>query len=535
MNLNELDLGTLLSFDRKGGVIQFMGQRVLLIDAVSVGLLRTELINRLGVTSARNILTRLGYADGWLAAECLGSDYPELIDDFRFGPAIHTLRGFGTSRGFEFGIDREKHHITAICEESYEAEQHIAQYGRSEEPVCWTLTGWVSGYSSRVAGQETYCIERKCVGKGDAYCLIESRLKKDWGKAINTHLPFFHEETIWGALRDVSTKLRKAERRLWQLQRLFDTDIYSPGIIARSKPMQNVLDVAKRAANVDTSVVVTGESGTGKELIARFIHDESRRAGRPFIAVNCGAVPEALLESEFFGHVKGSFTGADRDRIGLIEAANGGTIFLDEITEMPLGMQAKLLRALQERQIRRVGESVSRPIDFRIIAASNRNLAEEIKAHRFRQDLYYRLCVIEIDVPPLRDRKDDVLPLARFCLDRLNERMGRSVKEFSSAAIEHLLSYNWPGNARELRNVVERALVLCTGNQIGIDDLPSGLWKHRPQPKEEDDVSSMEDIERRHILMTLELTKGNKKLAAKRLNIGLTSLYRKLKKYSPSG
>jgi two-component system, NtrC family, response regulator HydG len=277
-------------------------------------------------------------------------------------------------------------------------------------------------------------------------------------------------------------------------------------------------------------VVVTGESGSGKELIARLIHEESLRAGRPFIAVNCSAVPEALLESEFFGHVKGAFTGADRDRVGLIEAASGGTIFLDEITEMPLGMQAKLLRALQERKIRRVGESLSRSIDFRIIAASNRDLDEEIKAQRFRKDLYYRLCVIEIGVPPLRERTDDILPLARFCLDRLNEKMGRSVEGFSSAAIEHLLLYSWPGNARELHNIIERAVALCTGSQIGLKDLPLALWR-QTSTREKDDISSIEDIERRHILTALELTKGDKKLAAKKLKIGLTSLYRKLKKY----
>jgi two-component system, NtrC family, response regulator HydG len=530
LKVDDLDLGALLSYEPKGGVIQFMGHRILLIDAVAVGLLRTELINKLGISAARNILTRLGYTHGWLAAEYLSAEHPELLNDFRFGPALHTLLGFGTARDFKSNIDGQKHRVTCICENSYEAEQHLLQFGQSEESVCWTFTGWVSGYSSRVAGRQTYCIEHKCVAKGDAYCFIESRLEEDWGELIDQHLPFFHEKTIGGVLKSVTAKLRKAERRLWQLQKLFESDIFSPGIIARSEAMRHALDLAKRAAKVDTSVVVTGESGTGKELIARLIHEESLRVGRPFIAVNCSAVPEALLESEFFGHVKGAFTGADRDRVGLIEAANGGTIFLDEITEMPLGMQAKLLRALQERKIRRVGESISRSIDFRIIAASNRDLDEEIKAQRFRKDLYYRLCVIEIGVPPLRERTDDILPLARFCLDRLNERMGRSVEGFSPAAIEHLLLYSWPGNARELHNIIERAVALCTGSQIGLKDLPLALWRQTSN-REKDDISSIEDIERRHILTALELTKGDKKLAAKKLKIGLTSLYRKLKKY----
>jgi two-component system response regulator HydG len=531
MKVEDLDLRNLITFNPKGGVIQFMGHRVLLRDAVAMGLLRRELIKSLGVSAARRILTRLGYAHGWLAADYLGSNYPDMLKDRRFGPAFHMLQGEVNVRDFKVNIDDYPGHVTCIWDDSYEAEQHILQFGVTDEPVCWTLTGYASGYSSRVEGRETYYIEHKCVGKGDAFCYIEGRPREDWGGAVDDHLLFFQEETMDGILKDVTTKLRQAERRLWQLKKFLESDIYPQGIIACSAAMRHVLNLAKRAAKVDSSVVVTGESGVGKELVARYIHDESARAGRSFVAVNCSAVTETLLESEFFGHIKGAFTGADRDRVGFFESANGGTIFLDEIGEMSLEMQTKLLRALQEKTIRRVGESKSRTVDFRVIAATNRNLGEEIEAVRFRKDLYYRLCVIELEVPPLRDRTEDILPLARFFLDKTTERMGRSINGFSPVAVEHLLFYDWPGNVRELHNVVERAVALCSGSIIQLEDLPHALWKGTPKPNSHEGILSLAEIERKYILAALELTKGDKRLAAEKLNIGLTSLYRKLKEY----
>ncbi|OGP94415.1 MAG: sigma-54-dependent Fis family transcriptional regulator, partial [Deltaproteobacteria bacterium RBG_16_47_11] len=375
MKTKDLDLSHVLSSKPKGGVMYFLGQRALVIDARALGFLRKELINNLGLSVARNMLTRLGYAHGWLTADNLSSEYPELLEDPTCGPALHMLQGMVNAREFRANpIDDPVHNMTCIWEDSYEAEQHLIHIGISGEPVCWTLTGYVSGYISRMLGRETYCIEDKCRGKGDALCHIESRTREDWGNLIDDHLPFFKEETIDGVLKDVTARLRRSERRLSRFKRLFNGDVHPAGIIASSEAMRQVLDIARRAAKVDSSVIISGESGVGKELIARFIHDESARAGRPFVAVNCGAVTETLLESEFFGHAKGSFTGADSDRTGLFEAANGGTILLDEIGEMPPGMQMKLLRVLQEKAVRRVGENRSRPVDAKVIAATNRDL-----------------------------------------------------------------------------------------------------------------------------------------------------------------
>ncbi|MEW6663664.1 MAG: sigma-54-dependent Fis family transcriptional regulator [Thermodesulfobacteriota bacterium] len=532
MKTRKLDLSHVLSSKPKGGIIHFLGQRTVLIDARAFGFLRKELINNLGLSVARNILTRLGYAHGWLTADNLDSEYPELLKDPACGPALHMLQGMVNVREFKYlPLTDPVHKMTCIWEDCVEAEQHIIHQGVGAEPVCWTMTGYVSGYISRALGWEHYCMEHKCQGRGDALCHIEARSKEDWGDLIDDHIPFFKEETIDGVLKEMTTRLRRSERRLSRFKRLFHSNIHPSGIITNSEAMRQVLDLARRAAKADSSVIITGESGVGKELIARFIHDESSRAGRPFVAVNCGAVAETLLESEFFGHAKGSFTGAERDRIGLFEAANGGTILLDEIGEMPPGMQMKLLRVLQEKAVRRVGENRSRSVDAKVIAATNRDLEVEVEAGRFRRDLYYRLCVIELTVPPLRDRLEDILPLAHFFLEASAARMGRSVESFSPSASEHLLLYSWPGNVRELQNLVERAVALCSRDVIHVEDLPSALRKGTAKSKEHDDILPLAQVERNYILTALEMVNGNKRRAAEKLQIGLASLYRKLKEY----
>jgi DNA-binding NtrC family response regulator len=279
-------------------------------------------------------------------------------------------------------------------------------------------------------------------------------------------------------------------------------------------------------------VLLTGESGVGKERIARFIHQESPRTAGPFVAINCGAVPETLLESELFGHAKGSFTGASQDRPGLFEAAHGGSLLLDEIGDVPPAMQVKLLRVLQEREVRRVGENRSRPVDVRVIAATNRDLVADIHAARFRQDLYYRLRVVEIQVPPLRDRREDILPLARSFLAAAAARTGRKVAGFSPAAAARLLSHPWPGNVRELENAVERAVVLARRQRIDVDDLPEDLLSSTPAPPAIGDIQPLAQVERDYILAAIRAEQGNRTRAARKLGIGTATLYRKLKEYA---
>jgi two-component system response regulator HydG len=538
MRATDLDLRELLSFDPGGGVIRFGGERVLLFDAVALGIVRKELIDNLGVTAARGILTRIGYAHGWRTAESLRTEFPwESEREWRIaGGRLHMLRGFVIVEPSALPASGGPvPFVDSIWRESYEAEQHLLLIGKADEPVCWTLTGFASGYLSFANGRDIYCIEDRCHGKGDATCHLVGRFKEDWGAAIDPHLPFYDKACIDSALEGVTTALRGAEKQLrarrQELARIAPGAEERSGLVVRSEAMRRVLDLAIRVAKVESTALLTGESGVGKERIARLIHDESPRAARPFVGVNCGAVTETLLESELFGHARGAFTGADRERPGLFESANGGTLFLDEIGEITPGMQVKLLRVLQEKEVRRVGENRSRRIDVRIVAATNRNLADDVAAGKFRQDLFYRLRVIELRVPPLRDRPEDVLPLARVFLAETAKRMGRKITGFTPRAADQLVRHDWPGNVREVQNAIEHAVALCSGNRVDVEDLPEELRSAMPRPRPTGRTRPLEDVEREYILAAVEGAGGNRTRAAVDLGIGLATLKRKLKRY----
>jgi DNA-binding NtrC family response regulator len=540
MRATDLDLREMLEFDPKGGVIRFAGDRAVLFNTVALGLLRRELVETFGLVTARGILTRFGYAHGWRTAETLRQQF-QWDSDHEWqlaGGRVHQLQGFliyepvprapgEAPRGF----------AQAVWRESYEAQEHLTQLGRATEPACWTLAGFASGYLSCVAGQRILCFEEKCVAQGDAYCLMVGRPEEEWQNCPTADRRFFDRMCLDEALEDVTERLKSTEQRLAarkrQLARV-KVDEPETGIIARSERMLRVLDEARRVSRVDSTVLITGESGVGKEAVARFIHDESARAARPFVAINCAAVPEALIESELFGHVRGAFTGATQDRVGLFEAANGGTLLLDEVGDLPLPMQVKLLRVLQERELRRVGENRTRHVDVRVLAATHRDLAGEVAAGRFRQDLFYRLRVIEIRIPPLRERRDDVLPIARQVLADTAKRMKLPVTGFTPAAADLLLRWGWPGNVRELQNVVERALVLARSNRIEAEDLPDEIRRSvalMGGPGAAPASRTLADVEREHILSVLDSVDGNRTRAATILGIGSATLFRKLKEY----
>jgi len=314
------------------------------------------------------------------------------------------------------------------------------------------------------------------------------------------------------------------------------TEALDGDLIARSRAMRNVLALAQRIAQSDAPVLLTGESGSGKERVARYIHANSRRARGQFMAVNCAALPEQLLESELFGHVRGAFTGADRDKKGLIEAASGGSLLLDEIGEIPLAVQVKLLRVLQDHEIRRVGGTESKRIDVRIIAATNRDLIEMVRERAFRKDLYFRLKVLAVEVPSLRERREDVLPLAHAFVLRGCATYHCGPCSLSPAALDRLLDYGWPGNVRELEHAMERAVVLAEGKpRIEASDLPPEIAGSSPGDAKEDGPLALAEVERRHILLVLEKMGGNRKETARVLGIGANTLWRKLKQYEGLG
>lgn len=535
MRAADLRIEDLLEVPRDGGVIRFGGRRTLLFDAVALGLLRKHLVEALGLRATRGLFTRLGYAHGWRTAESLEETvaWDDPGEWALAGGRLHRLQGLVT---FE-RVENERGVAEAVWHDSYEAEQHVLHLGTASEPVCWTLVGFASGYLSRVSGEPVYAVEETCCACGDATCRMVARTQPDWGDAIAPHLPFFERDCLDASLVSLRSAIADLEAQLRDRRRAIGPEaesIEAEGIVARSREMQRVLDLCRRAAHVDSTLLITGESGVGKERIARFVHDHSPRAAGPFIAINCGAIPESLLESELFGHVAGAFSGAASDRPGLFEAANGGTLLLDELGEVPPPLQVRLLRVLQEREVRRVGENAPRPVDVRVLGATHRDLDREVAAGRFREDLYYRLRVIEVRIPSLRERPDDVLPLARWKVEETARRFGREVHGLTGAAAKLLLAHPWPGNVRELHNTIERAVVFAEGGVIDAGDLdlstpssPAGSTPAVATPPS----GTLEEVERAHILATLEATGGNRAEAARRLGIGSATLFRRLRRW----
>ncbi len=539
MRVEDLNHHDLLELDPEGGVIRFAGQRALLLDAVAMGLHRKYLVENFGLTAARAVLTQFGFAHGWRMAEAMKKEFSWENDDEwrRAGAHICNLEGLFRT---QFGSDDPLTEHGATLLASYEAEQHLLHFGRSDSAVCWTICGLMSGYVSQTLGKEIYVLEERCLGQGHAACQIVGRTREQWGEERADELGLFDSsrlrETLDVSLGRVTETLRAAEEKLLSHRRALVSvvpDVEDPlGVVAKSPKMQAVTSLTHRVARVDATVLITGESGVGKERIARLVHDESIRARGPFIAVNCGAISETLLESELFGHARGAFTGAVSDRPGLFEAASRGTLLLDEIGDISAGMQVKLLRVLQEREIRRVGENQSRPVDARVIAATNRDLAAAVADGTFRQDLYYRLNVLQIHVPALRDRRDDILPLARLLLADAAIRMNREISGLAPGVVDQLLRYDWPGNVRELENAMERAVALAQSTRVELEDLPEEVRLAFAKPVvRPETVQQLSEVEEEYILAVLEFNGGNRTRAAKQLGIGAATLYRKLKKY----
>jgi DNA-binding NtrC family response regulator len=339
--------------------------------------------------------------------------------------------------------------------------------------------------------------------------------------------PFRHEELIAKVRRFAEHRRLVLENR--NLRRAADAAAPS-GMIGGSPAMQQVLATVDRVASLPSHVLITGESGTGKDLVARAIHARGSRAAAPFVPINCAAIPEPLLESELFGHVKGAFTGALDAKEGLLKTAGDGTIFLDELGDMPLAIQAKLLRAIESREIQPVGSTRRVQVQARILAATNRDLRAEAAAGRFREDLYYRLAVVEIHVPPLRDRREDIPALANHFVGKYARELGRPVRGVERDALRLLAGHGWRGNVRELSNAIERAVIFAAGEQITAADLPDPVRAARPRDPEyaPNLREATAEFERAHILRVIEQCGGNKRKAAKLLGLGVTSLYRKL-------
>ncbi len=531
LNESDIRLADFLELD-PSGLHTFAGQRALLFDAVALGLLRRELIETTGLHIARGILTRFGYAHGWRTAEHVREAIPwaDTRSWQRAGGRLHRLWGHVSFEAVAESGGECPPFAEARWPDSYEAEQHILHLGQARDPVCWTLCGFASGYLSRAHGRRIIALERHCCGRGDAVCLMHARALEDWGEEERNQLVYYEAGLDEGLerLRDVEQSYVHA-----QFPRASPEEDE-----LRDPVMRRVVELARRVARVDSTVLIRGESGSGKERLARMIHASSARVGGPFLALNCAALPETMIDAELFGHVRGAFTGASRARPGLFEAAHGGTLLLDEVGELSPATQARLLRVVQEREVRRIGENQARPVNVRLLAATHRDLVAEVAAGRFREDLLYRLRVVEIVVPPLRERPGDILPIARALLAQLATRLDRPVRKFAPSACQALLRHTWPGNVRELANAIEHGVALAGGTELTAQDLPEtvrGGAVASPEPSPVPSRRTLAELEREHILATLQHAQGDRSEAARRLGIGIATLYRRLKRYRDEG
>jgi DNA-binding NtrC family response regulator len=546
-----LHLAEVLDFRPDQGIIRLHEQRVVILSAAAMGLMRKELVDTLGQETARRVLLRFGFADGYHDAVNLRarSNWKSPLDGLRAGAMLHALEGIVRAdvRRVDFDDESGRFEEDVHWHDSYEAEQHTHHYGKSSDPVCWSLVGYSSGFASACLGKEIYFRETACSAQGARHCSAIGQDLESWGSeaaAIRTDFQSASLGEEVERLRDaVRTRARELDRRERLLERRerelnllrerVNRHAAAKHFVAGSQPMQHVLELAARVAPLDTTVLVYGESGTGKEFVVRLIHDQSPRAAAPFVSINCAALTETLLESELFGHVRGAFTGAVRDKAGLFEVAGNGTIFLDEIGEVAPTVQAKLLRALQEREIRRVGAERSIRVNARVVAATNRDLRTAIDAGTFREDLYFRLGAFVITVPPLRDRREDIPPLVQGFLVRAAARMKKDVRAVSADAMTALMNYRWPGNVRELEHAVERAVILANAASIRRRDLPPEVVENA-RTRAGDDTLDLQEQERASIERALQRFGGNRRQAAAALKISTVTLWRRMKQYGLS-
>ncbi len=454
------DLRARVHFCAETGEIWLHEHRMLLVHAEAQGSLRKELIDTLGMDRARGLLTRMGYASGARDAELARTRAQNASDAeaFMTGPQLHTLEGIVRVTPVKLELDRVagKFYGEFLWENSWEGQWHRHFYGIHADPVCWTQIGYACGYSSAFMGRKILYKEVECVGAGHANCRIVGRPVEEWEDAAE-QMRFFDPEPIADQILDLQTQVAQLRSRIEEKEKLpADMVGVSPGFRA-------AYELLKPAATSSITVLLLGETGVGKEMFARSLHESGARRECPFLAVNCAAIPSELVEAELFGVEKGAYTGALVPRQGRFERADRGTLFLDEVGDLPLPAQAKLLRALQDGEIERLGDQKTRRVDVRLIAATNRDLAQLVRDGRFRSDLYYRLNAYQIRIPPLRERKEDIPVLAKRFLAKYSALHGKKLRGFTDKAKRALLTYAWPGNIRELQNMIERGVILAPG------------------------------------------------------------------------
>lgn len=543
------DLRELISFSAETGHIWLAESRMLMLHVAAMAALRHELINLVGVEHARNLLTRVGYVSGMndaeIARKIRGTAHP--VDAFVVGPQLHMLEGSVqvTPVSMDFDLASGRFYGEFLWTHSWEAESHAKTLGHPDDPVCWMQIGYASGYTSAFMGQFILFKEVECAASGRAHCRIVGKPLKEWEDAED-YRHFFAQDSILSQLLDLQK----------QVETLRQSMSHTPscdGMIGVSARFRQACHLIGRAAVSQVTVLLQGETGVGKERFARLLHKQSNRKNAAFIAVNCAAIPDNLIEAELFGVEKGAYTGAQQSRMGRFERADGGTLFLDEVGELPLAAQAKLLRVLQEGEIERLGDQKVRRVNVRLVTATHVDLKQAVQAGRFRADLYYRINVYPVHIPPLRERQGDIPLLVDAMIERLSVLHEKPITGITDKALRALQQHPWPGNVRELENAVELGLILAEpGGYIELDNLfpdhgsntetgnsrlnPAGyLQKTTPQHDVLYDTLldaglSLDDIERNLLNHAVHKAEGNLSRAARMLGITRPQLAYRLKK-----
>ncbi|MDD2844324.1 MAG: sigma 54-interacting transcriptional regulator [Rhodoferax sp.] len=541
------DLRRLLRFEPDSGAIWLGERRMVLMHTAALAALRQDLISSVGAEHARRILTRMGYASGLSDAEYAKKTRPgeSVQDSFMVGPQLHMLEGAArvTPIKLNFDVEAGQFYADFRWEHSWEAYAHRQKFGLVDDPSCWTLLGYASGYTSAFMGRLILYKETLCAACGADHCQIVGRPIEEWPDG-EAHRVYFTDDSLMD-------KMEALQSQVEALKSTLEPVSLGGQLIGNSSGFRKAYALMQKVAPTQATVLLTGETGVGKERFARALHELSNRADKPFVAVNCAALPAELIEAELFGVEKGAYTGAHAARAGRFERADGGTLLLDEVGEMPMAAQTKLLRVLQEGEIERVGSETTRKVNVRLVAATNVDLAQAVLAGRFRADLMYRLNVYPICIPPLRERKADIEPLAQGMLTRFCALHGKRVLGFEERALQALRQHDWPGNVRELENLIERGVILAA--QAGMvevehlfpnqpDAVQTGLNAQgqlvRLPSAQDDDLSarilnsgsSLEDIEARVLDHAVARAHGNLSEAARLLGLTRPQLAYRLKR-----
>lgn len=465
------DLAECLSFSPADGHIWLNDQRMMLMHGNSFGALRRELIDSLGIDKARGLFTRLGYIAGARDARIEQERWPDADPEALFSAQLHSFEGMVKVEAVSFQFDPERGHFDGeyLWHHSIEADEHISAYGIGTSTACWMLVGYAMGHGSTLLGHLLIAREVSCRCQGDSTCRLVVKSAELWDDTEEDMRRLNAEEFV-GSPTALAADVIPATEGMANSGGPASDAPYQTAMIGASASFNAACHQLQRVAPTDATVLFSGESGVGKEMFASMLHRISQRAQQPFVAVNCAAIPETLIESELFGVERGAYTGAVKSRPGRFERANGGTLFLDEIGTLSFVAQGKLLRALQEGEIEHVGGGNSIHVDVRVVAATNEDLRLAVQNGTFREDLFYRLNVFPIRLPPLRARRDDIPLLMNHFLNHYCRKYGRNVAGFTPRAVKALLSYSFPGNIRELQNLVERGVI--SANNTDLIDLP---------------------------------------------------------------